>query len=117
LLVLALQPGIAPEILINFNFDPAVLRSTCRGLVICDRSGFSKSLTRDSAALYTLLHNIIPNRHPTPIGKLQIVGLGPNVIRVTGKRGSRVFVLIHEHNQPIQYLCRLGLDRALVKIE
>ena len=71
-----------PKILIHFNFDTPVLGSTLSGLVVSDRFGFSKSLTRYSAAIHTLLHNIILNRHPSPIRQLQIVSLGPNVIRV-----------------------------------
>jgi hypothetical protein len=81
------QPGarsrIGPEGLINFNLDSAVLGSTFRGLVISDRFGFAKSLTGNPAALHTFLHNIIPNRHPPPIRKLQIVGLRPDVVRET----------------------------------
>src|SRR4029434_1945515 len=82
-LTLALQAGVGPEILINLNLDSTVLRSTLGSLVISDRFGFAKPLTRDAAAFHTLLRYIIPNRHPTPIRQLQIVGLGPDVVRET----------------------------------
>ena len=42
---LALQAGVAPEILINFYLDSAVLRSALRSLVVSDRFGLAKSLT------------------------------------------------------------------------
>ena len=60
--------GVAPAILlINFDFDSAVLGTTFRSLVVSDRFGFAESLTGNPAAVHTLLHYIIPNRHPTPI--------------------------------------------------
>ena len=66
LLSLALKAGMVWG-LINFDFDPAVLGSTLSGRVGSDRFGFAKSLTRDPAALHTLLHYVVPHRHPTPI--------------------------------------------------
>jgi hypothetical protein len=53
--------------LINFNLDSTVLGATRCGLVIRDRFGFAESLARDPTALHTLLHHVIPNRHPTPV--------------------------------------------------
>src|SRR5262249_42669152 len=61
------QAGVGPAILIYLNLDSAVLGSSFCGRVRSDRFGFSKPLTRDPAALHTLLHYVIPNRHPTPI--------------------------------------------------
>ena len=81
--VLALQNGVAPGILIDLNFDPAVLGTALCSLVVSDRFGFAESLTRDPAAFHTLLRYIIPNRHPTPIRQLQIVGFRPDAVRVT----------------------------------
>jgi hypothetical protein len=58
---------VCPEILIDFNFDSSVLGATFCGLVVCDRFSFAESLPGDPAALHSLLHHIIPNRHPAPI--------------------------------------------------
>ena len=60
--------GVAPAlVLIDFDFDPAVLGSTLCSLVVSDRFRFAEPLTGDPAAVHTLLHYVVPNRHPTPI--------------------------------------------------
>ena len=67
LLNLALRAGGDPGILVDFDFDSTIFGSTFGGRVRSNRFGLAESLTRDPAALHSLLHYVIPHRHPTPI--------------------------------------------------